>query len=352
MPPLTRNPAFPTDVFMMVVSYLRGLPLDVAALAAAQGIELDVDRGIARLTRAQFLAFFNRVSELMDDPWLSLAVGRDLHSHAHGHILAVLIQNSPSLEVALNYFARYHNLVYGSALNGEVPTLKLVKISGELILAIEEAMPRERGAVNHEACLFSSAVVAFIRHLSQQRVMPSLVQFDFPRPDDLSLFSELFGEGLRFSAPWCQVHYSLADLEAKPPFSDPHLFLSVQRHGESLLQRQYKDDYWSRETAWKLNSLAYSGKTDIQSVASALNISVRTLQAKLKAEGTSFREVWNGLRRELAQHYLTHTSEPVSSVALLLGFSEQGAFTKAFKQWFQCTPSDYRYRANIDKTSK
>ena len=337
---------------MMVVSYLRGLSLDVAALAAAQGIVLDVDRGTARLTRPQFLAFFNRASELMSDPWLALTVGRDLHRHAHGHILAVLVQNSPSLDVALNHFARYHNLMYGSDLNGQVPTLKLVKTSGELILAIEEAVPGEPGTVNQEACLFSAAVVAFIHHLSQQRVMPSLVQFDFPKPDDLSLFKELFGEGLRFSAPWCQVHYSLADLQTKPPFSDPHLFLSLQRHGESLLQRQYRDNYWSRETAWKLNSLVYSGKTDIQSVASAFNISVRTLQAKLKAEGTSFRDVWNGLRRELAQHYLTHTSEPVSSVALLLGFSEQGAFTKAFKQWFQCTPSQYRQRANIDTMSK
>ena len=76
-----------------------------------------------------------------------------------------------------------------------------------------------------------------------------------------------------------------------------------------------------------------------------LHISSRTLQRRLEDEGTSFQQLRDDTRRELAQRYLR---EPVSSslsrVAELLGFEDQSNLFRACKRWFGESPGQYRAR--------
>ena len=81
-------------------------------------------------------------------------------------------------------------------------------------------------------------------------------------------------------------------------------------------------------------------------IAQKLALTPRTLQNKLKQEGVTFSRILDNVRQEIAQFYLSEQEESIAEIALLLGFSDQSAFTKAFKQWTGLTP--YRYRANLD----
>ena len=87
----------------------------------------------------------------------------------------------------------------------------------------------------------------------------------------------------------------------------------------------------------------FYGKTPtIFDAANYANMSVRTLQRRLKEEGTSFLCVISDLKVELACDSLIHTSLPVSQISDMLGYSSSTHMTRAFKKKMGSTPSNYR----------
>jgi len=85
-----------------------------------------------------------------------------------------------------------------------------------------------------------------------------------------------------------------------------------------------------------------SGKVTDASVADAIHIAQRSLQRKLQKESTTFRAIFNDLRKELAKKYLQNSSMNLIDIAFNLGFGEYSSFSRAFKQWTGITPSAYR----------
>ncbi|MFY0407820.1 AraC family transcriptional regulator [Solicola sp. PLA-1-18] len=86
---------------------------------------------------------------------------------------------------------------------------------------------------------------------------------------------------------------------------------------------------------------------DVGAVAALLAVHPRTLQRRLAAEGTSFAEILDDVRRQAARRYLTTTDVPLSQVAGLLGLSEQSALTRCCRRWWDTTPSDVRRGAEV-----
>jgi AraC-like DNA-binding protein len=70
-------------------------------------------------------------------------------------------------------------------------------------------------------------------------------------------------------------------------------------------------------------------------------MSDRTLRRRLRKESTSYQEILDDVRAELAGHYLTKEKRGIEEVAFLLGFSDPSAFSKAFRRWTGQTPADF-----------
>jgi len=88
-----------------------------------------------------------------------------------------------------------------------------------------------------------------------------------------------------------------------------------------------------------------SGQGSMDVIARKLALSKRTLQRRLKAEGTSFQAVLNTTREALAKHYLQRTQLSASEISFLLGFEEPNSFYRAFNRWTGVTPDTHRQRA-------
>lgn len=84
----------------------------------------------------------------------------------------------------------------------------------------------------------------------------------------------------------------------------------------------------------------------LNEMASKLNISSRSLQRYLQASNTSFRQLVNECRHQLAQQYLQENTYNIQEIANQLGFEEQSSFQKAFKSWQGCPPGVYRQRSS------
>lgn len=81
---------------------------------------------------------------------------------------------------------------------------------------------------------------------------------------------------------------------------------------------------------------------DIEMLASAFNISSRTLRRQLASLGTSYQRILNKVRCQLAIEYLTKTDISIDDISNLIGFSDVTNFRHAFKKWVNKTPSYYR----------
>lgn|SRR5690606_37936308 len=88
------------------------------------------------------------------------------------------------------------------------------------------------------------------------------------------------------------------------------------------------------------NSYLYS--ISIEFVASHFNMSIRSLQRKLKEEGVSYNRIVEDVKKSLAIHYIENGDSSVKEIAHILGYAETSGFAKAFKKWTGKTPTAFR----------
>ena len=104
-------------------------------------------------------------------------------------------------------------------------------------------------------------------------------------------------------------------------------------------------DSFAAALAECLKSYLSVGYPHINLAAQLLSCSVRTLQRRLHEEGTNYSEVVEEARRSSAMHALLKTDTSLPDLAAQLGYSEQSAFTRAFRRWTGTTPNRYRIQA-------
>jgi AraC-like DNA-binding protein len=113
---------------------------------------------------------------------------------------------------------------------------------------------------------------------------------------------------------------------------------------EMLAQVETQVPWTDRVGRWIGKTLLSGEKPTVERTAEALAVSTRHLQNKLRAEGTTYRELLEQLRQETALRCLRDPKVSLCEIAFLLGFSDQSAFTHAFQRWTGKNPSDYRRR--------
>ena len=80
----------------------------------------------------------------------------------------------------------------------------------------------------------------------------------------------------------------------------------------------------------------------LEEVAEKLGLSSWSLQRRLREESISFTALVDNVRCEMATHYLQNRQLSISEMALLLGYSEVSAFSRAFRRWFGISPRQWR----------
>lgn len=87
-----------------------------------------------------------------------------------------------------------------------------------------------------------------------------------------------------------------------------------------------------------------TGKNTAGEIASQLCVHERTLNRRLREEGTSFQLGLDNVRYAIARQYLAESSMPISRIAAVLTYADVSAFSRAFKRWSGMTPAEWRSR--------
>lgn len=126
---------------------------------------------------------------------------------------------------------------------------------------------------------------------------------------------------------------------------------SAQNKLQNLMQHvEYLST--SEQARYIIQSVLASGNCDTNYVAFSLGYTRRSLQRRLKNEGTSFQGLLDSVRVEQTKSYLSNEYYRLCDISGLLGFSDPACFTRSFKRWFNTTPKQWREKHFQEKNDQ
>jgi AraC-like DNA-binding protein len=203
-------------------------------------------------------------------------------------------------------------------------------------------IPNPRHAVEYAFAWFVGAA----RRATGTQVTPSRVTFEHPTPRNVSEHARIFGCEVRFDEDTSSLVYPRSALDLPTVEGDPELVELLDHHAASLLAKlpppPNGEASFSAKVREAATPLLAGGEVSVDRVAETLGASSRSVQRHLRDEGTSFQRVIADLRKDVATTYLHDHTHSIAEIALLLGFSDQTAFHRAFVRWTGRTPGDVR----------
>lgn len=166
---------------------------------------------------------------------------------------------------------------------------------------------------------------------------------------DTSRYESYFGCPVNFGCSEYGIVLQSDALDTKIASANAKRKRQMQGQAECCERQLGVGDTFSQQVQQMfIQRMAFREKA-LDSIAEALAVSVRTLQRRLIAEGTSYRETVESARMTVAKQELRCSQRPLSEISELLGYSEQRAFRRAFREWTGSSPSEYRKRRSVDE---
>ncbi|NIB45084.1 AraC family transcriptional regulator [Pseudomaricurvus alkylphenolicus] len=174
-------------------------------------------------------------------------------------------------------------------------------------------------------------------------VRPVRVDFTYSQPSDTKMLNDIFRAPLHFKQPVSAVYYHKSILELPQLHVSTSLYENVKEElDEFLSQFTWESDTFTANLYSVIRRQLPRGSCTVNSVAEKLNMSSRTLQARLQERGTQFRYFLQQVKSALAVKYLRDKNVNIIDIALMLGYRDPTSFSTAFKSWHGCTPTEYR----------
>lgn len=287
----------------------------------------------ARIPQDQMTRLWQRAVALSGNPAIGLNMARVIRP-AHFNVVGFTLMSSKTLREGLARLVRYQRII------GEASDMSLRQTPDSYVLELQihgDTLPAP--TQSHDAAL--AYLLAFFRWMTGERIQPLHVCFAYPQPPDISAYEALFECPLSFACKGYSIQFSRAVMEAPLASGNETLAqLHDQFAGEYLARfEQTRVTHQARQV---LCRLLPQGEPKRQAVASALRMSTRTLQRRLQDENTSFQQLLDETRRELAMQFLRQRRLTLLEIAYLLGFADPSNFFRAFKRWFGMPPGQYR----------
>ena len=318
--------------------------------ARAFGLDEPALRRAAKITDAMLADPDGRVpierqtalwEAIADDPRaiaFGLWLGKSLTIEALG-VVGYVMQHAPDVRSALYSLERFNGLL-GDGVGPNITE------RGEQVILHRIEPPR---VARLQALSIAAPIgtITLLRQLSGESA-PFAIEAAFqhpPLPDEhLPELRALLGCPIHFNDAETRLVLPRALLDRPLRAQNRGLFEYLERHAASLQERVRSSSSIASRVRELLMAKLRDGEPEQGAVAKALGLSERTLQRRLSDEQTSFAQLLDEVRTELARMYLADDKLAIFEVAFLLGYSEPSAFNRAFRRWTGKTPSEFRAR--------
>jgi len=167
------------------------------------------------------------------------------------------------------------------------------------------------------------------------------MEFRHKRPPHAAQCENLFACDVVFEARLDQMYLDPALVDMPLPNANKDLLDVLCKRLDRQLRELQAPLTTETQTYHCVQAMLADGAPSLASVAKALGTSERTLRRRLSQEGVSFRSIVESARKEACDVYIRERKKSIAEIAQAVGYSEQSAFTRAFRNWYGAPPSEY-----------
>lgn len=317
-----------------MLAALRAMGADVEGIVARSGQSLEaLQNPDIRFPFEVGIQLAFEAAKTLGDEALGLHLAEKYQPGSFG-VLDYLAHSSRSLGDAITRLCRYNRLLQDAVesvleVTGERAVL-FNRLLGDVVLPPGVV---ENSLANH---------IVIGRELTGIDLIPLEVQFQHAAPSYQAEHARIFKAPIRFNAERDALVLPARFLELPLRNADPGLCAILDRHAKILLESLPRVARFSQRVRELIVAELRDGAPTSASIAQKLDMSDRTLRRRMQEEGTSFDALLDSLRRDLSERYLQQRELSIEEVALMLGYSEAGAFRRAFRRWHELSPAQYR----------
>ena len=282
----------------------------------------------------EFFALYRGLADASRDPAIGLKLGAEARMERYSPT-SILAVSARSFRDALERMARYKQLTCPEE-------LRVVERGDECLVQFRWPLAQEsEPSVLVDQCF--SRIVDIARRGTDGVVNPKRVELRGPSRSR-KMYEAHFACRASFDARHNAIVFARTDLDRPFLTHNADLYAMVAPQLEAELSQSLASKTLGEQVKGVLKQLLASRRPGIEDVAREMRLSPRTLQRRLAEEGETFQQLLQSARRELAHHYLLHSSLELNETAFILGYGDSHSFFRAFHDWEGVSPGEWRTR--------
>lgn len=207
------------------------------------------------------------------------------------------------------------------------------------------------GVALQEFCLLRDLVssATLIQDIAGPHNALRSVHLPFAEGDEAAALQQHFDSKVHFKQTRAALHFAPMYLDRAPIRQNPAIYRAYLKLAQRVAADLRRQSRYGELVKRQLQLQAVI--PDRETLASALNVSPRTLARKLESEGISFKQLRQEVQQSRAEQALIKGEQSMGAIAEQLGFADSAAFSRAFKSWTSLAPSDWRKKSLTDTSS-
>lgn len=318
----------PAQTVAAILAGMAAVGVDVAAVRAEAGLPSVDTRPGERWPGQALQIAWDHALRRFPRPTLPAEVARATPFGAFG-VVDYLVASADTLGGSLRGLVTHFRGIVAD------PSLALVEEEGGTRLEVYIG-PSERRWVTEEFTL--AMTLKNLRHTIGEASLPDAVVSVCRADPEPGALARVFGARVEFGAAVPSLWFPAASLELPLRTADPHLLHTLGVIAGSMGLGQASDPFELAVRA-RLRDMLPHGDADAAVMARVLGTSERTLHRRLQERGTTWRAVLDGFRDDESRRFLREGRRSLAEIALAVGFSDQSAWTRAFRRWTGQSPT-------------
>ncbi|WP_224361192.1 AraC family transcriptional regulator [Hyalangium versicolor] len=317
------------------LAWLRAHGQDPAALVRDFQLPPDAESSPEiSLPLSTLRAFLDAAEQQSGDAFIGLHAAQAFKRGTYG-LVEYIARAAPTLRDTFRRLARYMALLNDRM----VASFHEDATTGTFTYGV----PGEPLSYGRHANEFGLALFVHVgRQLAGQPWNPLAVTFAHPAPPDCAPLTAHFGLAPSFGSGMNVLTLASSTLDLPVVSADPVLLSVLERAAGTPPTREPAPPEFVLRVHEAIRGSLRDGPPKMETVAKQLHVSARTLQRRLAEHHTTFQDVADAVRSELARQYLRDPHLGISEVAFRLGYSDLSTFDRAFKRWTGMTPREFR----------
>lgn len=335
----------PTHIIagMLDLAIRNNIPSE--ALLKEVGIDPStIGEATAHLSGAQVSGVVFALYQKLEDPAFGLHLGESVHRSIHA-IAGDLFSSSASLRQAFNKLVLYQDLIIPFVELEIIESEKYIDITMEVfegdfndLLKSGEAMALY--AVSSE--IIASGIWCTAKQFLSNDSALLEAGFRHPEPKYAKEYQSIFKCPILFQQARTYIRISKTLFDKTLYGALPESHKKAEQKVEQRLRQLKKSETILNSVKAFVKEHISNEELSLENAAKQLFMTGRTLQRALKMENTSFIDIRDNVRAEIARDYLENSSKSIEEISSLVGFADASGFYTAFKRWYGVSPGSFR----------